>query len=306
MTGFLVRRLGLTLVIVWGALSAVFLVLHVSGDPALLMAPAGASPEQIDALRGALGYDRPLAVQYMSFFGDALRGHFPDSLQYQRPALEVVLERLPATILLAAVALLIASAGALLVGLLTSWQRSSGSAREWPMWLVYVAQAVPNFYVGVLLVWFFGVVLGWLPTSGAGEPAGIVLPAVALAAGVLPPLARVFRTSLQAELARPYSRTGTALGMSRLRVLRHATYGSLLPTITVLGLEAGALLGGAVIIETVFSWPGVGQLAIAALETEDFPLVLADLTFLILVFVVINLVVDLSYGLLDPRVRHAK
>lgn len=174
------------------------------------------------------------------------------------------------------------------------------------MWLVYLAQAAPNFYIGVLLVWFFGVLLGWLPTSGAAEPISIVLPAIALAAGVVPPLARVFRTSLRTELGRPYSRTGAALGMSRRRVLAHATYGSLLPTITVLGLEAGALLGGTVIIETVFSWPGVGQLAISALETEDFPLVLADLTFLILAFVVINLIVDLSYGLLDPRVRHRK
>jgi peptide/nickel transport system permease protein len=304
--GYLIRRLGLTLIIVWGSLSAVFLVLHLSGDPVLLMAPPGADQAQIDALRTALGYDRPLIVQYLSFFGDALRGQFPDSLQYQRPALGVVLERLPATALLAAVALLLASTAAALVGVSTARPRKTGSTREWPMWCVYLAQAVPNFYVGVLLVWVFGVSLGWLPTSGAGESASLVLPAIALAAGVVPPLARVFRSGLRTELGRPYSRTGTALGMSRGRVLRHASYGSLLPTITVLGLEAGALLGGTVIIETVFSWPGVGQLAISALENEDFPLVLADLTFLILAFVVINLIVDLSYGLLDPRVRHRK
>jgi peptide/nickel transport system permease protein len=305
-TGFLLRRVGLTVVVVWGALSAVFLVLHLSGDPALLMAPAGAPPEQIDALRHALGYDRPLAVQYLAFFGDALSGDFRDSLLYQQSAIEVVLQRLPATAALAGVALLLAVLGAGLVGMLTGPPRPGGRHREWPMWLVYLVQAVPNFYIGVLLVWFFGVLLGWLPTSGAGEPTSLVLPAIALAAGVLPPLARVFRTSLRAELARPYSRTGAALGMSRGRVLCHAAYGSLLPPITVLGLEAGALLGGTVIIETVFSWPGVGQLAISALETEDFPLVLADLTFLILAFVLINLVVDVSYGLLDPRVRHRK
>ncbi|MCI2423346.1 ABC transporter permease [Saccharopolyspora sp. K220] len=304
MSTYLIRRVGLSVLAIWGALSVVFLILHASGDPALLMAPAGADPAQIAALSHALGYDRPLGVQYLAFFGDALRGQFPDSLQFQQPALEVVFQRLAATAVLAGAALGLAVLGALAIGFGTGARRVDGSHREWPMWLVYLLQAVPNFYIGVLLVWFFGVVLGWFPTSGATEPASVVLPAIALAAGVLPPLARVFRTSLRTELARPYSRTGTALGMGRGRVVRHAAYGSLLPTITVLGLEAGALLGGTVIVETVFSWPGVGQLAISALQNEDYPLVLADLTFLILVFVVINLIVDLAYGVLDPRVRH--
>ncbi|MEV6130709.1 ABC transporter permease [Streptomyces violaceusniger] len=304
MIRFLIRRLVLTALTVWGALSAVFCVLHSSGNPAVLMAPIGAPPEKVAQLSHALGYDRPLAEQYASFFGDALRGHFPDSLTFQQPAIDVVLQRLGATVLLAAVALAGAAAAALVVGLWTGSREGGGAGREWPMWLVFLTQSVPGFYIGVLLVWVFGVELAWLPTSGATTATSILLPAVTLACGVLPPLARVFRNNLRGELARPYSRTGTALGMSRARVVRHAAYGSMLPTVTVLGLEAGTLLGGTVIVESVFSWPGVGQLAITALQNQDYPLVLADLTFLIAAFVVVNLVVDLLYGVLDPRVRH--
>ncbi|WP_413099325.1 ABC transporter permease [Streptomyces sp. Inha503] len=304
MIRFLIRRLALTALAVWGALSAVFCLLHSSGNPAVLMAPIGSPPEKVAQLSHALGYDRPLAEQYASFFGDALRGHFPDSLTFQQPAMDVVLQRLGATVLLAAVALAGAAAAALLVGLWTGSREGGGARREWPMWLVFLTQSVPGFYIGVLLVWVFGVELAWLPTSGATTATSIVLPAVTLVCGVLPPLARVFSNNLRGELARPYSRTGTALGMSRARVVRHAAYGSMLPTVTVLGLEAGALLGGTVIVESVFSWPGVGQLAITALQNQDYPLVLADLTFLITAFVVVNLVVDLLYGVLDPRVRH--
>ncbi|MDT0442592.1 ABC transporter permease [Streptomyces johnsoniae] len=306
MLAFVLRRLGLTLVAVWGALSAVFLVLHTSGDPALMMAPVGADEEQIAALSHALGYDRPIAEQYVAFFGDVLRGDFPDSLTFQQSALHVVWERLPATLTLAATALALACLGAAAAGLWAGGAGGRGGARrEWPMWLVFLAQSVPGFYIGVLLVWIFGVELRWLPTSGAAGPAALILPAVTLACGVTPPLARVFRNSLRGELARPYTRTGTALGMSRARVLRHAAHGSMLPVVTVLGLEAGALLGGTVIVESVFSWPGVGQLVITALQNEDYPLVLADLTFLITAFVLVNLIVDLLYGLLDPRVRHS-
>lgn len=303
---FLTRRLAFTLVAVWGALSVVFIVLHASGDPAIMMAPVGADEEQIAQLSRALGYDRPLTTQYLSFFGDALRGNFPDSLSFQQSALRVVMERLPATLTLAATALGLACLAAAAAGLWAGGSASErGARREWPMWLVFLAQSVPGFYIGVLLVWVFGVELGWLPTSGAAGPAALVLPAITLACGVAPPLARVFRNSLRGELARPYTRTGTALGMSRARVLGHATRGSMLPVVTVLGLEAGALLGGTVIVESVFSWPGVGQLVITALQNEDYPLVLADLTFLITAFVLVNLIVDLLYGLLDPRVRHS-
>ncbi|MDT0317566.1 MULTISPECIES: ABC transporter permease [unclassified Streptomyces] len=304
MLRFVLRHLGLTLVAVWGALSAVFLVLHSSGDPAVMMAPVGADEDQIARLSHALGYDRPLAEQYVTFFGDVLRGDFPDSLTFQQSALHVVLERLPATVTLAVTALLIACVAAAAAGLWSGSREGGGARREWPMWLVFLAQSVPGFYIGVLLVWIFGVQLRWLPTSGSEGAGALLLPALTLACGVTPPLARVFRNSLRGELARPYTRTGIALGMSRARVLRHAAHGSMLPTITILGLEAGALLGGTVIVESVFSWPGVGQLVITALQNEDYPLVLADLTFLITAFVLVNLIVDLLYGLLDPRVRH--
>ncbi|GAB2904846.1 ABC transporter permease [Streptomyces mayteni] len=305
MARFVLRHLGLTLVAVWGALSAVFLVLHSSGNPAVMMAPVGADEDQIAQLSHALGYDRPLAEQYVSFFGDVLRGDFPDSLTFQQSALHVVLERLPATLTLAGTALLIACVAAAAAGFWSGSREGGGARREWPMWLVFLAQSVPGFYIGVLLVWIFGVQLRWLPTSGSEGAGALLLPALTLACGVTPPLARVFRNSLRGELTRPYTRTGIALGMSRARVLRHAAHGSMLPTITILGLEAGALLGGTVIIESVFSWPGVGQLVITALQNEDYPLVLADLTFLITAFVLVNLIVDLLYGLLDPRVRHA-
>ena len=304
---FLLRRLGLTVLAVWGALSAVFVILHATGDPALLMAPAGAPPEQIAALSHALGYDRPVLLQYLSFFGEALHGQFPDSLQFQRPALDVVLERLPATLLLAAVSLAIAVPPG---HSSSAWppdrpgrMAPGGSGRcGWSTW----CRPCPTSTSACC--WCGGSgssQAGFPPRALASRPAWCCRrsrsPSVCCPASPgcsAPACAR--------SLARPYARTATALGASRARVRWHAAYGSLPPTITVFGLEAGALLGGAVIVETVFSWPGVGQLAVSALQNEDYPLVLADLSFLILTFVLINLVVNLLYGVLDPRVRHPK
>jgi ABC-type dipeptide/oligopeptide/nickel transport system permease component len=305
MGSYLARRLGVALIAVWGVVSIVFVALHLSGDPVLLMVEPGTPLSEIARIQHNLGFDRPLILQYLSFLGNAVTGSFPDSLQYQRPALDVVLERLPATLLLAVSALILAIPLGGLVGYFSALGRNS-AVRRIPMSFVVILQAVPNFYLAMVLVLVFAVQLRAVPTGGYGRLDNLILPAVALAAHATPPIARVFRASLIQVAGEDYIRTAHAKGVRRWRVMyRHVVSNALLPVVTVIGLEAGSLLGGAVIVESIFSWPGVGQLAISALLNRDYPVILADVTFLALVFVTLNFVVDVLYAYLDPRVRLA-
>lgn len=305
MTSFLTKRLVSALIAIWGVVTIVFVALHLSGDPVLLMVEPGTPLAEIDRIRHNLGFDRPLPVQYVSFLSDALTGSFPDSLQYQRPALDVVLERLPATLLLTVSALVIAVPVGGVVGYFSALGRNA-AVRRLPMSFVVILQAVPNFYLAMVLVLVFAVQLRVVPTGGYGQLVNLILPAVALAAHATPTIARVFRSSLIQVAGEDYVRTAHAKGLRQWRVMyRHVVSNALLPVVTVIGLEAGSLLGGAVIVESIFSWPGVGQLAIGALLNRDYPVILADVTFLALVFVALNFLVDALYAAIDPRVRLA-
>ncbi len=305
MRGYVLVRLGEALVAVWGVLTIVFIVLRLSGDPTLLLLPVGATPTQVAEFRHELGFDRPLLIQYTAFLARAVRGDFATSLRSGRPALALVLERLPATAELAIGALLLAALAGGAAGLLAAAYRG-GVAELAMMGGALLGQAMPVFWLGVLLILVFGVQLHWLPTGGSGDFRHAVLPMLTLAAYSSATIARLFRSSLLDVLGQDYIRTARGKGATRWAVLiRHATRNALLPVVTVLGLQAGTLLGGSVITETIFSWPGVGRLAIQAIQNRDFPVVQAAVTIVAVTFVLVNLSVDLLYSAIDPRVRFA-
>jgi peptide/nickel transport system permease protein len=305
MRGYVLLRLGEALVAVWGVLTIVFVVLRLSGDPTLLLLPVGATPAQVAEFRHELGFDRPLLVQYTAFLERAVRGDFAVSLRSGQPALALVLERLPATAVLALGALGIAALAGGAAGLLAAAHR--GRAVELVvMGGALLGQAMPVFWLGVLLILVFGVQLHWLPTGGSGDLRHAILPVTTLAAYSSASIARLFRSSLLDVLQQDYIRTARGKGAApRAVLLRHAARNALLPVVTIVGLQAGTLLGGSVITETIFAWPGVGRLAIQAIQNRDFPVVQAAVTTVAVTFVLVNLGVDLLYSAIDPRVRVA-
>jgi peptide/nickel transport system permease protein len=299
---FLLGRLADSLIAIWGAVTIVFFVTRVLGDPAALLLPIGATPEQLAQFRTELGIDRPLMVQYGEFLIRAVQGDFGQSFQHARPAMEVVLERMPATGLLAGTAIVI---GTLLgggLGLVAALRR--GRATELVVMLAaLVGQATPTFWLGLMLVLLVSVDLGWLPAGGYGTPGHLVLPAICLSVFVAAGIARLFRSSVLDVLRDDHVRTARAKGLMPRTVLTfHVMRNALIPVVTLVGIIAGELLGGSVVIETVFSWPGVGRLIVQAIETRDFPVVQAGIALVAAIFVAITFGVDLLYGLLDPRI----
>jgi ABC-type dipeptide/oligopeptide/nickel transport system permease component len=302
---FLLRRLLQSLVVIAGITVVVFLMVHLSGDPVRLLVPADASQEDIDRLREQMGYNDPLYVQYGRFVGGLLRGDFGTSLRFQTPALPLLLERLPATMQLAVAALLISLAIAIPAGILAALYKDS-ALDFLAMLVALVGQSIPGFWLGLMLILLFAVQLGWLPTSGRGGLETLILPSFTLAMFYTGRLARLVRSSMLDVLHEDYIRTAHAKGLPRwLVIARHALKNASLPVVTIIGLEFGALLSGAVITETVFSWPGVGLLAVNAVLARDFPLVQAIVVFMAIVFVVVNLLIDVLYTKLDPRIRYS-
>lgn len=283
----------------------VFMFLNASGDPVRMLLPIEASDADVQAMREALGLDRPLMVRYVDFLFNALQGDFGTSLRAQRPAMDVVLDALPATLELAGAALLLATAISLPLGILAAVRRNG--LIDWIATTVSVlGQSMPIFWLGILMILVFSVHLGWLPASGRGHWTAIIMPAVALGWYMNALMARMTRTAMVEVLNQPYVRTARAKGLSPRRVvLKHAFGNARIPILTVWGLQAGAMLTGTVITETVFSWPGLGRASIYALQSRDYPVVLASIALFTLIFLVINLLVDLAYFLLDPRVRRA-
>jgi ABC-type dipeptide/oligopeptide/nickel transport system permease component len=287
----------------WIVVSVVFVILRLSGDPVVLLLSESASEDQIDALRGRLGLDASLPVQYARYWGSVAQGDLGQSLRQREPALRLVLERFPATLQLAAAAFGLAAIIGLAVGIFTALMRGTAWDRL-AMGLTSVLQSGPAFFVGIVLILVFSVRLGWLPTSGRGGPQSLILPAITLSGFTMASLARLARSALLDVLRLDYVRTARAKGLTeRHVVLRHALRNAALPLITMMGLELGGLLTGAVITETVFAWPGIGRLAVNAVSTRDYPLVQASVIFIALVFIGINFVIDCSYALIDPRVR---
>ena len=303
MTAYIVQRLLLAVLVVFGVSIVTFFLTFLSGDPAVLMLPPDASAEQIARFRSEWGFDRPIIVQYGNFLWRALQGDMGTSLRHGTPALPLIAERLPATLQLTVTAMLLAVALAIPLGVISATQRGS-PIDLLTMTVALVGQAVPNFWLSIMGILLFSVTLGWLPTSGRGSVLHIVMPAGVLAIGLMALLTRLARSTMLEVLSEDYVRTARAKGLRERVVLsRHALRNALIPLVTVIGLQFGYILGGAVVIETVFTWPGVGLFTIQAISNRDYPVVQASVLILSSAVVLINLLVDLLYGVLDPRIR---
>jgi peptide/nickel transport system permease protein len=305
MGGYLWRRLLQSLGAVLGVSAVVFVLIRlIPGDPAMLMLPDGAPSAQIAQLHQELGLDRPVVLQYVVFLKRALRGDLGRSLFFDKPALAIIGAALPNTLLLAATALGLALALAIPIGILSAVRRDS----VWDavgMGLATIGQSLPPFWLGLMLMAVFAVALRWLPTSGMGTAAHLVLPSVTLGTYIMALTTRLVRSGMLDVLAEDYIRTARSKGLSERRVLlQHALRNLLIPIVTVIGLQLGSLLGGAIITETVFAWPGVGTVVYRAIGSRDYPLIQAAVLVVSVYFVFINLAVDLLYAYLDPRIRY--
>jgi ABC-type dipeptide/oligopeptide/nickel transport system permease component len=305
MARYLVRRLLLTIPVLLGVATLVFALIHlVPGDPAQAMLGEGASQEEIDQLRTKLGLDRPLLVQYQSFLTGLVRGDLGSSFRYGTPVTREIRDRLFRTFQLAFAAMFVAMLIAVPLGILAAVFRGTAIDHA-AMTLALVGISMPNFWLGPLLAILFAVYLGWLPVAGTGSLAHLVLPAITLGAALAAILARMTRASLLEELRELYVLAARARGLSRARaIVRHAFRNSLIPVVTIVGLQFGAVLTGTIITETIFAWPGVGRLLIQAINFRDYPLVQGCILFISFTYVMMNLLTDLTYGLLDPRIRY--
>ncbi|MBI3490467.1 MAG: ABC transporter permease [Acidobacteria bacterium] len=305
MTHFLVRRLLLTIPVLLGVTTLVFSLIHlVPGDPVQAMLGESAAPQDVAELRGRLGLDRPLYAQYGAFLKGVVTGNWGTSLRTNQAVTSAIAERMPATVELAAVAMAVAMLVAIPLGIIAAVNAGS-SVDHVATTVALVGISVPGFWLGPLLAIVFSVVLGWLPVSGRGTLAHLVLPAITLGAPLAAVLARVTRASVVEELRELYVLVARARGVSHARaVVRHAFRNSLIPVVTVLGLQFGAVLTGAVITETIFSWPGVGRLLIQSISFRDYPLVQGCILLIAVTYVAMNLLTDLMYGLVDPRIRY--
>lgn len=305
MTRYIVRRILQAVIVLWGVSVIVFALLRLApSDPITLMLAETASPEQIAAARHQLGFDRSIPEQYAIFVGRALQGDLGQSIFFGEPATLVVLRAMPNTLVLAALAFALSLAVALPVGVLSALYRDT----FWDylgVGIALVGQATPSYWLGIVLILVFSVWLHLLPTSGSFGPQYIILPAVTLSAVLTPIVTRLVRSGMLEVLGEDYLRTARAKGLpNRVVVWRHAFRNMLIPLVTVLGLQLSSLLGGAVIIEQVFAWPGVGQIAVHAITTRDYPIVQASVLLVSSVFVFLNLAVDLLYARIDPRIRY--
>jgi peptide/nickel transport system permease protein len=300
---YLLSRLGQTVLVVYLALTAVFFMTRLGGDPVLLFLPTDIQAKDVEEFRQRLGFNDALPVQYARFVGRALRGDFGESLRYRQDAMGLVLERLPATLLLAATAVGLTLLVAVPLGVLSAVRRNTLVDHASTVATV-LGQAVPGFWLGLMLIYVFSVQLRWLPTGGTGSLAHLVMPSVVLAAFFSARIARLTRSAMLDALGEDYVLTARAKGLGESRVVgKHTLRNSAIPVVTLAGLEIGQLLGGAVVTETIFAWPGLGRLTVQALLNRDFPLVLAAVFITSVTYTLINLVVDLLYRWLDPRVR---
>jgi peptide/nickel transport system permease protein len=302
---FLLRRLVLTLPVILGVVTLVFSLVHlVPGDPVEAMLGESASRQEVANVRRQLGLDRPLYVQYGAYLRRLAAGDLGRSLRTNEPVAKAIADRMPATIQLAVAAVGLAVGIAIPLGVLAA-VRARTAVDYAATTLALAGISMPNFWVGPLLAIFFAITLGWLPVSGSGTPAHLVLPALTLGAPLGAVLARITRASVIEELRELYVVAARARGVSRTRaVFGHAFRNSLIPVVTVLGLQMGSVLTGAVITETIFAWPGVGRLLIQSINFRDYPLVQGCILLIAVTYIVMNLLTDLAYGFLDPRIRY--
>ena len=303
MRAYVAARLATALLVVLGVSAVSFVLTFLTGDPAEIMLPPGATAVQIATFRAEWGFDDPLPVQYWRFLRRAVQGDFGISLRHGQSSLPLIAARLPATFQLTVTAMLVAIVLAVPLGVLAATHRG-GTIDLFAMGVALFGQSVPNFWLAIMMILLFAVSWGVLPTSGRGGWAHVVMPAAAIAINLAALLTRLVRTAVIEVLAEDYVRTARAKGLRELFVLgRHAVPNALIPLVTVIGLQFGYILGGAVVIETIFTWPGVGLFTIQAILNRDYPVVQASVFILATAVVLINLVVDLLYVWLDPRVR---
>ena len=303
MLRYIVNRLLQAIIAIFGVLTIVFVVMHLSGDPTLLLVPQDASAEVIANLRRQLGFDRPIGVQYLDYLGDLLRLDFGTSVVQRVPVSQIVAARVPYTIELAAGALAVALGLGIPIGVVMATRRGGWIERGLTA-VVVTGQSVPTFLSGILLIAIFGVLLRWLPTSGTGSISALVMPSIALGSVSMATFARMTRIAILDELGKDYVRAATARGMRMDQtILRHVLRNASIPLITITALEIGNLLAGAVIIETVFAWPGIGLLAIQSIQARDFLVVQMIVLLISVVYVLTSVLADLIYGFVDPRIR---
>jgi len=306
MKRFLMYRIGQSLITILLVMFVVFMAARVAGDPVTLLVDFDATQEDIDKLRGELGFDDPLPIQFVDFVSDAIRGDFGISFRTSRPAMGEVLERVPASLQLAALSMLFALVISIPLGVLAAITRGS-SLDMLARFLALVGQAAPNFWIGLLMIFFFSVRLGWLPTGGRGGFDHMILPSITLGTAGAASLARLTRSAMLDVLNSDYVTMARAKGLPRRTVIfKHALRNAMIPVITILGLRIGTLISGSVIVETIFAWPGVGRLIISSINVSDFPVVQAAILLTASAVVFANLLTDIAYMFIDPRIRYVR
>ncbi|HXG04946.1 MAG TPA: nickel ABC transporter permease [Candidatus Binatia bacterium] len=300
---YLIRRLLQSLLVLLGVSFVVFLILHLTGDPAAVLLPPEASAEDIRRFRQTMGFDDPFLVQYGRFLRGALQGDFGNSIRHGEPAFALVLERMPATFELAGAALLIALCLAIPAGIVSAVRRNT-PVDYFATVVALFGQSMPTFWLGIMLILIFSVNLNLLPSSGRGSLEHLIMPALTLGLFTTARITRLTRSGMLDVLNQDYIRTARAKGVGNPPVVwKHALKNAAIPIVTIVGIELGTLLGGSVITETIFAWPGVGRLSVQAIYNRDYPVVQAAVFLLASTFVLVNLVVDVVYTYLDPRIR---
>ena len=304
MRRYIIKRIWQGAIAVLGALLIVFIAQRLSGDPVALLLPMDATEADFAAMHRALGLDRPLPVQFVVFMSNALQGNFGESYLWNMPAMELILDRLPATLELALAGLLFALLLAVPLGVLSAVYRG-GWIDNIAKIFAMLGQAMPGFWVGLLLIVYVAVELRWLPAYGRGGVSHLILPAIALGWYPVAAMTRTLRSSMLDVMQSDYVRMERAIGLSERSIIwRYALRNAAIPLVTMIGVYFANMLGGAFVIEVVFAWPGVGRAVVEAVFARDFPVVQAGVILAAVIFVVVNLIVDLSYGFIDPRIRH--
>jgi peptide/nickel transport system permease protein len=304
MLSFTLRRFIRGMLTLWAVVTLVFFGLRLSGDPVFLMLGDEATPEAVTALRQQLGLDDPLPVQYVRYFQMIGQGDFGNSLRERRPVTEIVAERLPATAELASAAIMISVVLGIPMGIFAALRRNTAIDRGL-MAVAFVGQSAPGFFVGIMLILVFSMQLQFLPSSGRGTWQHLLMPAFALSTYGIASLARLTRSAMLEVLSKDYVRTARAKGLKESIVqARHVLRNAAIPVITVLGLQIGLAISGAIVIETVFAWPGMGRLIIGAVSNRDYPVIQMAVLLIAASVVLVNFVVDIIYGVVDPRIRY--
>lgn len=302
---YIIRRLLQLIPTLIGITLITFIIVRLTGDPAAILLPPDTPQEVVDEFRAEYGLDKPVYIQYALFMAKAVQGDFGESLRYKVPVLDLFIERIPATVELIVVSMALAIFLGIPIGMVSAVKHNTWVDNFLRFW-TFLFQAIPSFYLGLMLILLVAVPVEQIPTGGRETWRHLILPSIALAAYLVAVFARFTRGSMLDVLNKDYVRTARAKGLTEKSVMwAHVLKNSMIPIITIIGLRAGALLGGAVVIETVFAWPGIGRLMVQAIATRDFPVIQVTVLFVATIFVLLNLLVDLTYTWLDPRIGYA-